>query len=317
MAYPVNTTPWPTGSSNPNPAYSGTFIPEIWSGKLLEKFYDATVLAAIANTDYEGEISNKGDKVNIRTQPAITIRAYEANQALVVDRPAAPIVTLIIDQGRYFNLILDDVMRIQADIDLMNVWSSNATEQMKVDIDSWVLSHIAADIAAANAGATAGRISANLNLGTAVAPLVLANNPTTGQTDPVEAILRLGQVLDEQNVPESGRWLIVPAWMSRLIKNSILRDAALTGDGMTPLRNGRLGMIDRFTLFGSNLLPIAGGNNTLMAGHSMGLTFAAQFTKMETLRSEFTFGTLMRGLQVFGHKVTMPICLAAMVAKSA
>jgi hypothetical protein len=31
--------------------YSGTFIPEIWSGKLLVKFYDATVLTAIANTD--------------------------------------------------------------------------------------------------------------------------------------------------------------------------------------------------------------------------------------------------------------------------
>lgn len=38
------------------PQYSGTFIPEIWSGKLLVKFYAATVLAAISNTDYEGEI---------------------------------------------------------------------------------------------------------------------------------------------------------------------------------------------------------------------------------------------------------------------
>jgi len=38
----------------PNPAtpYSGTYIPEIWSGKLIEKFYDATVIAAISNTDY-------------------------------------------------------------------------------------------------------------------------------------------------------------------------------------------------------------------------------------------------------------------------
>jgi hypothetical protein len=54
MAYPVSGTPHPSGSSNPNPAYSGVFIPTIWAGKLIEKFYDATVLAAIANTDYEG-----------------------------------------------------------------------------------------------------------------------------------------------------------------------------------------------------------------------------------------------------------------------
>ena len=36
------------------PQYSGTFIPEVWSTKLLVKFYAATVLAAICNTDYEG-----------------------------------------------------------------------------------------------------------------------------------------------------------------------------------------------------------------------------------------------------------------------
>jgi hypothetical protein len=52
MAVTVATTPY--AGANPNPAYSGVFIPEIWSGKLLEKFYSATVLAAISNTDYEG-----------------------------------------------------------------------------------------------------------------------------------------------------------------------------------------------------------------------------------------------------------------------
>ena len=67
--YPVSATPWV--GQNPNPAYSGIFIPQIWSGKLVEKFYAATVLAAISNTDYEGEIKNFGDTVNIRTRPTI------------------------------------------------------------------------------------------------------------------------------------------------------------------------------------------------------------------------------------------------------
>ena len=60
MAFPVagsGTTPpiYPTGSTG-NGLKAAGFIPEIWSGKLIEKFYSATVLAAIANTDYEGEI---------------------------------------------------------------------------------------------------------------------------------------------------------------------------------------------------------------------------------------------------------------------
>ena len=37
------------------PGYTGTFIPEIWSGKLLVKFYAETVMSQIANTDYEGK----------------------------------------------------------------------------------------------------------------------------------------------------------------------------------------------------------------------------------------------------------------------
>jgi hypothetical protein len=45
---------YPAGSASPNPAYAGTFIPVLWSTKLIEKFYASTVLAAISNTDYEG-----------------------------------------------------------------------------------------------------------------------------------------------------------------------------------------------------------------------------------------------------------------------
>src|SRR5579872_3622511 len=112
MGYPVSGSPY-LGSSA-TPAYSGIFIPTIWSGKFVEKFYDATVLGAIATTDYEGEIRNFGDTVNIRTHPTITIQAYQVDQALNVQRPSSPLVTLQINQGAYFNTVLDDVMQIQA-----------------------------------------------------------------------------------------------------------------------------------------------------------------------------------------------------------
>ena len=87
MAYPLGTA---YSGSDPATAYSGTFIPEIWSSKLIQEFYDATVLAAISNTDYEGEIKNHGDKIIMRQRPTVTIRNYSAEQELVVDRPSAP-----------------------------------------------------------------------------------------------------------------------------------------------------------------------------------------------------------------------------------
>lgn len=308
MPYPISATPWPAGSSNQNPAYTGVFIPAIWSAKLIEKFYDATVLAAIANTDYEGEIAEKGDTVHIRTKPTITINDYEVNQELAVQRPSSNLVDLVIDKGKYFNVALDDVMDIQSDLDMMNMWSDDASEQMKINIDTDVLAAISADVDADNSGATAGRLSGNINLGVAATPVSFSSSTA------IQHIVNLGLVLDEQNIPETGRWLVLPAWACAKIKLSDLKDASITGDQTSMLRNGRLGMIDRFTLYTSNLLPVSGAEWTAFAGHSHGLTFASQVTKVETIRSERTFATLLRGLQVFGVKVTDGTAIAELVA---
>lgn len=314
MAFPLATgggaAIYPAGSAQPNPAYSGNFIPEIWSGKMIEKFYSATVLAAISNTDYEGEIKNMGDKVKIRTTPTITIRDYVSGQPLVMERPSSAPVELNIDKGKYFACILDDVMEIQSDTNLMAKWSDGAGEQMKITVDTDVLMGIRGLAASTNRGATAGAKSANINLGVTTAPVALVDrNPSGGQVAVVDYIVRLGQVLDEANIPENGRWIVVPTWVGSKIKTSELRDASLSGDGTSILRNGRLGQIDRFTIYTSNLSPsgvaggLAAGEWFIYAGHSHALTFASQMNNVETIRSESAFGTILRGLQVFGYGV--------------
>ena len=268
--------------SSGKPAYTGNFIPEIWSGKLIENFYDATVLAAISNTDYEGEIKNFGDTVNIRTTPELTVRDYVKGQTLTVENPDKPKLQLLIDKGEYFAAVEDDVDRVQSDI----------------KIDTRVLTDILPGIAAANKGATAGRISGNINVGVAGTPVALT------KTNVIEHIINMGLVLDEANSPESDRFLVIPAKMGAHIKSSDLKDASITGDGSSPLRNGRLGMIDRFTVYVSHNLKKTGSEFDLIAGHKMGFTFASQMTNLETLRSETTFGNIIRGLQVYGYKVT-------------
>jgi hypothetical protein len=305
--------PFPSSAGHPN--YSGNFIPEIWSGKILEKFYDATVLAQIANTDYEGEIKKFGDKVHIRTRPTVAIRDYVKGQSLTVDHPDSAGIELLIDKGKYYSFVQDDVDKVQSDVDLLNLWGQDASEQMKIVVDSDVLNGIYPDFAAKNRGATAGRLSNNINLGTTGAPIAL------DKTNVIDKLIDLGQVFDEQNIPETGRWLILPAWASALLKKSDLKDASLTGDGTSVMRNGRLGMIDRFTVYGSNLLPTAvDGANTvtrIMAGHKVGLTFASQFVNTETLRAESTFGSIVRGLKVYGYEVVKPEALAELYAYKA
>jgi len=286
------------------PAYSGNFIPEIWSGKLIENFYDATVLAAISNTDYEGEIRQYGDTVNIRTTPEITIRTYTKGQTLQVENPDKPKLQLLIDKGEYFSCIEDDVDKVQADINLMDTWSKDASERMKIKIDQRVLTDILPDIAATNKGASAGRITGNIDLGTTGSAVAIS------KSNVLDYIVDMGTVLDEANCPEGDRFLVIPAKMAGMIKKSDLKDASITGDSVSVIRNGRLGMIDRFTIYMSHNLSVSSGKFSIVAGHKMGFTFASQMTNMETIRSETTFGNIIRGLQVYGYKVVKPEALA-------
>lgn len=296
MAYPI---------SPGHPAYSGNFIPEIWAGKLIENFYDATVLAAIANTDYEGSIKAFGDTVNIRTTPELTIKTYVKGQTLVVENPDKPKLQLLIDKGKYFAAVEDDVDQVQSDIAMMDTWSKDASERMKIVIDQDVLQNIVADFDSNNKGGSAGRISGDIDLGSTGTPVALTT------TNVLDFIIDAGTVLDENNCPESDRFMVIPAKMAGLIKRSDLKDASITGDGSSPLRNGRLGMIDRFTLYMSHNIPlvVSGTKHSVIAGHKMGLTFASQMTNMETLRSVTTFGDIIRGLQVYGYKVVKPEAL--------
>lgn len=295
------------GAGNGVDAYVGKFIPEVWSGKLLVKFYLSTCLTEITNNDYEGEIKDVGDTVKIRSVPTVTIRPYQKGQTLQTERPGTTVTELKIDHGRYWAVVVDDIDAVQSDIKLMDQFGQDAGEQMKIEVETAVFSVVYAEAHAANKGATAGAKSGDINLGATGAPLQIT------KANVLDWIVDLGLVLDEQNVPETGRWLVLPAWVCAMIKKSDLKDASITGDGTSILRNGRVGMVDRFTIYSSNNLPQgADGAVTayeVMAGTRDAISFASQITKTESMRSESTFGDLLRGLNVFGFEVTKPEAL--------
>ena len=306
----VSTTSGYYVSGQTTNSYGANFVPEIWSGKLQIKFYKSTVLSEITNNDWEGEIKNSGDKVNIRTIPTITISDYTKGMSLTSQVPISTPITLTIDYGKYFQVVVDDVDAAQADVKLMDMFTSDAAQQMKIGIDSAVLAAVAGSSptsAAANQGATAGAISAGINLGTTGAPITLSKSTV------LDTILNMGQALDEQNIPEDGRYIVIPAWMSAMIKGSDLKQAYLTGDDTSPLRNGKIGMIDRFTVYTSNNLYNASSKWTILAGTKDAVSFASQITNVETLRSTSTFGNIMRGLNVFGFKTVKPEALVTAI----
>jgi hypothetical protein len=321
MSLPVNANYYGAGAGVDGYKSPNRFIPDVWSGKMQVKFYAATCLSEITNNDWEGEIKDVGDTVIIRSIPNITISNYQKGMALASQIPNSTPVQLNIDKGKYFQVVIDDVDTVQSDIKLMDAFSDDAGEQMKIACEVDVFANAPAGAAATNRGNTAGAISANIRLGAAAAPCFVASAPR-GTADGassinaksiVDHIVDIGQVLDEQNVPESGRWMVIPPAAAARIKKSDLKQAYMTGDDVSPLRNGKLGMIDRFTLYVSNNLARSGAEVTCFAGTRDAISWAAQLTKVETLRSQATFGDIMRGLNVYGYGVTKPEAIATTV----
>jgi hypothetical protein len=299
---------------NPSPAYSGNFIPQLWSGKLNVKFYAATVFGEIANTDYEGEIKALGDKIRINNVPSIIINNYTVGQVLSSQVPAPSVVDLTIDTAKYFNFQVSDVLAYQSKPNLMATFSDDATKQMAIAIDRDVLLTEFNQGSAANKGATAGAISGAFNLGTDTAPVTITS------TNVVPLVTAMSSVLDEQNVPDTDRWLLITPYFRQVLMASPLSQAYVTGDQTSMLRNGKIGAIDRFKLYVSNQLPAAAANQdfngnaqggavkrtAIMAGHKSAITFASQITKVEQIKNPNDFGELVRGLNVYGKQAIKP-----------
>jgi hypothetical protein len=297
----------------------GKYTPEIYSQKTLIKFYLTTVFGEIANTDYEGEIKNQGDNVIIRTVPDVTIRDYVKGQDLTYETPRSAEVELPIDKAKYYAVRIDKIDEVQNDIKMMDKWSDDSGKQMAIAIDNDILSNFYSDAASANAGNSAGAISGNYTLGVTGTPINLHTGATSGQdVNVVDALMYAEAVLSEQNVPEDDmRWIVLPTWATMLLQTSDLRRADSTGAmGMDVLRNGKLGKIGQFTIYRSNQLPtLASGEYVIPFGHKSGLTFASQLTDTEILPHPTSFGTIMRGLQVYGWKVIKDVSIGYMVAK--
>jgi hypothetical protein len=313
--FPVN-APW-----NTTPSYSGTFIPSIWSSKLNVKFYAATTFGDVSNTNWEGDIKNQGDKVIISNIPSITINAYSVGVTpLTYEVPAPSVIELQIDKGYYFGVNVSDVLEYQAQPNLMDMFTTDAANQMKIKVDAECLQAVVTGADAANVGATAGKLSASYALGTDLAPLTLTGvaGPTTANI--LNAITAMASVLDEQNVPETDRFLIFTPVERNMLMQTNLAQAQFMGDATSIIRNGKIGRIDRFDVYVSNLLPKAaagqdyfGGamasalkRHAIYAGHKSAWTFASQINKVESLPNPSDFGQLVRGLVVYGRKVVKP-----------
>lgn len=262
------------------------FIPEIWSANLLAPLQKSYVFAPLANRNYEGEVSQQGDTVHITSLGGVKVGDYTPHTDIEVEALTDTDTVLAIDQAKYFAFEADDIEKRQAAGDFMNQSMTDAANALADVSDTFL-----ASLMAANAGTKL--------------PAVTSDDPAAAY----KALVGLRTALDKNNVPTQGRWVVVsPDVYAELLLDPRFVNAS--DSAHTVLLNGVVGQAAGFQVSMSNNLPTVTSAQTLIAGSPLATTYAEQISNVEATRKERGFADIVKGLHVYGAKVTRPTALA-------
>lgn len=274
------------------------FIPEIWSTRLLRHLDKKLVFKQLVNSDYEGDIRNAGDTVRINQIGDVTIKSYTANNEIAdPDQLNSAQTTLLIDQMKYYHFYVDDVDAAQSNVGLMDKAMQRAAYALADEID--------ADIAGlyGDAGISLDDSGSAYSVGT----------DTTSDDSPYELIIDVSVNMDEANVPQQGRWIVIPPWYHGImLKHEDYKQA-----WQDYMRTGNIPTVAGFQVLVSNNLENDGTNWYVLAGTREAISFAGQVSETSAYRPEKRFADAIKGLYVYGRKVIQPNCLASIYVAQA
>lgn len=261
------------------------FIPSIWSAKLLETLKAAHVLGNVVNRDYEGEIAQYGDTVHIHNIGSVTVGDYTKNGTidppeLLTDERRS----LIIDQAKYFNFLVDDIDKAQQKPKVMGAAMQEAGYALADVADKRLAGH-------------------------AVEATYDYTEAALSQANVYDTIAETAELLDVANVPRAGRFFVIPPFMHTAMVLAEILETSGSVDANSALRNGFVGRLLGFDFWISNNLLVTTGVTSAMAGTRKAISFAEQIVKVEPFRPEDRFADAVKGLHVYGSKVVYPDAL--------
>lgn len=327
---------------------NGNFSPVIYSQKVQKEFRKTSVVEDITNTDYTGEISQFGDSVRIIKEPEITVSTYARGTTLATQDLADADFTMIVDQANYFQFSIDDIEAAHSHVNFMDLATDRAAYRLADTFDSEVLGYLSGWTG--GAGSWARRTAANgtkadttadadellggnklditdfggtdLGVLSEVTSIPMAANGGAGAiTSPLALLNRIARKMDQANVDQDGRWVVLDPVMIELLMDEDSKFVDRDFGGGDEIRNGRMGgnLVRGFRVYKSNNLPYVGtGPDTtasagsednfgvIVAGHDSAIASAQQLNKTETFRSPDTFSDIVRGMQLYGRKILRP-----------
>ena len=284
------------------------FLPSIYSKKVLNFFRKSSVVEAITNTDYSGEISAYGDSVKIIKEPVISVYDYTRGQDTTQTKLTDEELTLVVDSAKAFKFIVDDIETKMSHVNFKEVASSSAAYALRDSFDAAVLATMFSGVSSSSPDHVLGADNAtDLAAGTFDGTGNLDIGFGTNEHDPIDVMARMARLLDEQNVPEEGRWFVAgPDFYEQLGQASSKLLSVDFNAGQGSIRNGLVssGKLRGFDMYKSNnIAATTNAAGKCLAGHISSTATAQTIVSTEVLRDPSSFGDIVRGLHVYGAKV--------------
>ena len=295
------------------------FLPKIYSKKVLNFFRKASVVEAITNTDYAGEIAAFGDSVRIIKEPVISVSDYTRGSDTTATKLTDQELTLVVDSAKAFKFIVDDIETNMSHVNFKEVATSSAAYALRDSYDAAVIASMFSGVStsspdhvlgadAAAATQTMGQHQGGSN------SIDLLGSDGTG-TDPLDVMSFMAKLLDEQSVPEEGRWFVAPpSFYNELAQSGSKLLSVDFNAGQGSIRNGLVssGKLRGFDMYKSNNVAAAStATGKILAGHISSTATAQTIISTEVLRDPSSFGDIVRGLHVYGAKVLRPEALVS------
>jgi hypothetical protein len=284
------------------------FLPKVYSKQVLNFFRKASVAEAITNTDYAGEIAGFGDTVRIIKEPEITVYQYERGQDVTQTKLTDQEVTLIVDTANAFKFIVDDIETNMSHVNFRDVATSSAAYALRDAFDEGVIATMFSGVSSSSPDHVLGSDNAtDLAAGTFDGTGNLDIGFGSSEHDPIDVMARMARLLDEQNVPEEGRWFLgSPDFYEQLAQSSSKLLSVDFNAGQGSIRNGLVssGKLRGFNMYKSNnIASTSNAAGKCLAGHISSTATAQTITSTEVIRDPSSFGDIVRGLHVYGAKV--------------
>jgi hypothetical protein len=244
------------------------------------------------NRDYEGEIRQAGDTVKIQGIGDPTVSNYTRNTAI-----AAPEVlsdntrSLVIDQAKYVNFMVDDLDRIQAASNVLDRATSRVAYKFRDAADTFI----------------GGKyVDAGSSTGTDATPIQFT------ASNAYATIVGVSVALSNLNVEKANRYIVLPPWAIGIIAQA--PEFVQYGQYANPsiVREGFFGRFAGFDVYESpNLTTVVNGSSQtvyqVIAGLPDAITYAEQIPigNLEAYRHPSYFADAVRGLFVYGAKTVL------------